>query len=134
MGTSKKSKSSGKAIDRPVKAQIARQAKALVDQYQVIVRLDVETGELIGRGVEIPNAIGFGATADEAIEEVRGNMRALVIYMLEIGQTPPLMGNTARTVQFNLRLTKFEKQTMQSLADASGLALSDYVRTAALGR
>jgi hypothetical protein len=85
-------------------------------------------------GVELPNALGFGETADEVIAEVRGNMEALIIYMIERGETPPLMGKPQRTEQINLRLTQMERETIESLARASGQGVSDYIRAVAIGR
>ena len=134
MATSKRSKSSRKSPTRPVDPAVRRQARELAAKYQVIVRRDDELGALSGRGVEIPNALGFGETADEVIAEVRGNMEALVIHMLERGETPPLMGKPQRTEQINLRLTRMERETIESLARAAGQGVSDYIRTVAIGR
>ncbi len=134
MATSKRSKNSRKSPTRPVDPAVRRQARELAAKYQVIVRRDDELGGLSGRGVELPNALGFGETADEVIAEVRGNMEALVIHMIERGETPPLMGTPQRTEQINLRLTRMERETIESLARAAGQGVSDYIRAVAIGR
>lgn len=133
MVTSVKRKSSSK-IDRPVDPAIAAQAKALVPLYQVVIGFDQELGCYSGRGAELPSALGFGDTPESCINEVRGNMHALVVHMLETGETPPLMGNPQRTAQVNIRLTDYEKSLIESLAKSAGQSASDYIRNVVLGR
>jgi predicted RNase H-like HicB family nuclease len=136
---SAKSKNSGRskrglAVDRPFAPAIIAQAAKLVPQYRILVGYSVEDGCYVGEGVELPNAIGAGDTEAECIAEVRGNMTALVCYMLERGETPPLSQEPVRRLQVNVRFAPYEKATAEALAKAAGQTLSDFIRTAALGR
>jgi predicted RNase H-like HicB family nuclease len=135
---SAKSKSSTKStklpVDRPFAPQVVAMAAKLVPQYRVLGGYSQADGCYVGEGVELPNAIGAGETEAECIAEVRGNMNALVCYMLERGQTPPLAREPARTVQVNVRFAPYEKAAAESLANAAGKSLSDFIRSAALGQ
>ena len=137
MATSKQSKNSkakgaGPAKDRPFAPEVVAKAAGLVRQYQVIIRWSEEEECYEGRCAEMPNTIGFGADEAECLAEVRGNLNALVMHMIEAGETPPLADEPARTVQVNVRFADYEKATAQALADAAGKTLSDYIRVAAL--
>ena len=137
MSTSAKSKKSNKrtpdvAKNRPFAPAIVRKAAVLVPQYQVIVQWDKELESYFGRCIEIPNAIGEGKNEAACIEEVRGNINALVLYMLEIGETPPLADEPERKAQVNVRFADYEKATAEALAKAAGKTLSDYIRVSAL--
>ena len=119
--------------DRPFAPQIAAKADGLIAKYQVVIRFDSADGGFNGRGVELPNAVGFGKTANACVRETFGNMRAIVGYMLECGETPPLLGDPQRNIQLNIRVAEYEKHTIETYAHAAGLGVSDYMRRAALG-
>ena len=122
----------GKAIDRPFDPTVSKRAREIADRYQVVVRY--EDGEYYGRGLELPGAMDDGKTPDECVTNTREAMVAVVAYMLEEGQTPPLPASEgARTEQVNVRLTSEEKLAMEQAAQRQGYrGLSDYVRAAAL--
>ena len=82
-----KSKKSAKAIDRPFDADVMAKAKAIAQEYQVI--LACEDGHWYGRGLEMPRVFGDGKTANQCIENTREALTAAVAYLLEEGQRPP---------------------------------------------
>jgi predicted RNase H-like HicB family nuclease len=120
------------AIDRPFDPAILKRARQIADRYQVVVRY--EDGKYYGRGLELPGAMDDGKTPDECVTNTREAMVAVVGYMLEEGQTPPLPASEgARTEQVNVRLTAEERLAMEQAAQRQGFrGLSDYVRAAAL--
>ena len=136
MAITRKPKNSAKGsngrIRRPFAPGVLRRARAIVDAYQVVVR--IEDGEYVGRGLEYPECIGIGATAAAAVEETRAAMVAGVAVMLERGQSPPPPASEgARTEQVNIRFSAEEKLALETAARQQGFrGVSDYVRAAAL--
>lgn len=133
MATSAKSKNfKSTRKDRPFAPAIVKKAAALTPLYQVIIRWDAGEDSYVGRCVELPNAVGFGDTEAECMAEVRGNINALVRVMIETGETPPLANEPERTAQVNVRYADYEKATVQALADAAGMTLSEHIRISSL--
>lgn len=127
-------KSDAKPVDQPFAAEVVAQAAKLVPRYRVIISYSQDDECFVGEGVELPNAVGAAETEAECIEEVRENMRVIVMHMLERGETPPLATQPVRNLQVNVRFAPYEKAAAEALARSSGLSLSDYIRTAALSR
>lgn len=109
-----------------------REAAALAGRYQVI--LETEDGHWYGRGLELPQVFGDGATPDKCVTATREALTAAVAYLLEQGQKPPAPARTGRrTQQVNVRLTAEEKAIIESTARRKGFSgLSDYLRATAL--
>jgi predicted RNase H-like HicB family nuclease len=112
--------------------KIQAQARALADQYQVILRQ--EDGEWYGRGLEMPYVFGDGKTPTACLTSMREALNAAIVYLLESGQSPPPPARGGkRTMQVNVRLTPEEKARLESVAQRKGFeGLSDFVRAAAL--
>jgi predicted RNase H-like HicB family nuclease len=129
---SAKSKKSAKAVDRPVDAGVMAKAKAIAQEYQVI--LACEDGHWYGRGLELPNIHGDGKTVSQCVENTREAFCGWVAYLLEEGQRPPTPAREGtRTMQVNVRLTAEEKALLEVTAKRKGFSgLSDYVRAAAM--
>jgi len=129
---SAKSKKSAKAVDRPFDAAIMAKAKAIAQEYQVI--LACEDGRWYGRGLELPNIHGDGKTAGQCVESTREAFAGWVAYLLEEGQRPPTAASEGtRTMQVNVRLTAEEKALLEVTAKRKGYSgLSDFVRAAAI--
>ena len=119
-------------IDRPFDPAVLRRARELADTYQVVVRR--EDGEFVGRGLELPECIGTGATPGACVDDARDLMTTSVAVMLEQGETPPPpAGEGARTEQVNIRFSAEEKLALETAARQQGFrGVSDYVRAAAL--
>jgi predicted RNase H-like HicB family nuclease len=119
---------------RPFAPEILRRAEEIARRYQVIVWFDEECGEYYGRGVELPSAMGDGATPDACVAHTREAFVALVAYMLEEGQSPPPPAiEGVRTEQVNVRLSAEEKLVLETAAQSQGYrGISDFVRAAAL--
>jgi predicted RNase H-like HicB family nuclease len=135
MSTSKKSKKSSASkapVDRPYAPAILARARAIADQYQLIIWR--EDGEWYGRGLEVPNAMDDGKTPDECTANVRKALISHVAYLLEKGETPPpAVATRTRAEQINLRLTADEKLTLETAAKQGGFGgVSDFVRSAAM--
>lgn len=132
MRTSGKSKKNSKAIDRPFDPAILKQAKAIVERYQIV--LWFEDGEYYGRGLEIPLAMSDGKTPDQCVANTRESLLLTVAHMIEEGQKPPApASDSTRSVQLNIRLTTSEKSILEQAAQRNGFrGISDYVRHAAL--
>ena len=130
----RKSGSAGRkaAIDRPFDPDILRRARAIVDTFQIVVR--VEDGEYVGRGLELPESMGVGADPKACVEETRAVMTSVVAFMLESGQSPPPPASEgARTEQVNIRFSPEEKLALETAARQQGFrGVSDFVRAAAL--
>ncbi|WP_425615342.1 plasmid mobilization protein [Anatilimnocola sp. NA78] len=109
-------------------ATVSKAAKQLVAQYQII--LNCEEGEWFGRGLELPNVFGDGATADDCVVSTRAALVAAVSFLLENGRTPPAPAQQGlRTQQVNVRLTAEEKALLESRAQSRGFSgLSDFIR------
>ena len=129
---SAKSKKSAKAIDRPIDAGVMAKAKAIAQEYQVILACD--DGHWYGRGLELPNIHGDGKTAGQCVENTREAFGGWVAYLLEEGQRPPTPAREGtRTMQVNVRLTAEEKALLEVTAKRKGFSgLSDFVRAAAM--
>jgi predicted RNase H-like HicB family nuclease len=132
---SAKSKSSPKskgAIDRPFDPAILKRARAIAEQYQVILRR--EDGEWFGRGLELPNAHEDGATPEACVRKTRAMFVTVVAYLLEEGQTPPAPASDAvRDQQVNIRLTTEEKLRLEESSKQAGFrGVSDFMRAKSL--
>jgi predicted RNase H-like HicB family nuclease len=131
-GRSKNSTEKGKVLDRPFAKRILARAKAIADQYKIIV--EMENGHWYGYGLEYPTAFGDGNTVQAAVADTREALVTVVAYLLEKGQTPPAPAREGhRTAQVNVRLTPEEKAVLESKAKAQGFrGLSDFIRTSVL--
>ena len=100
----------------------------------MVVWYEEEAGEYYGRGVELPTAMGDGATPDACVANTREAFEAVVAYMLEQGQSPPPpAGEDVRAEQVNVPLTAEEKLALETAAQRQGYkGVSDFVRAAAL--
>lgn len=135
MPTSARSRTSisrDKALDRPFDKAILARAKAIAEQYKIIV--EFEDGDWYGHGLEMPLAFGNGRTVQAAVADARESLITAVAYMLEKGQTPPTPAREGhRSMQVNVRLTPEEKAMLESKAKAKGFrGLSDFIRTSVL--
>jgi predicted RNase H-like HicB family nuclease len=96
------------APDRPFDPDVLRRAREIAGDYQIVVRH--EDGEYVGRGLEMPECIGTGATPGKCVENARELMTTAVAVMLEAGDTPPPPAfEGARTEQVNMRLKDAEE-------------------------
>ena len=129
---SAKSKNSPRDIRRPVAPAILERARRIAADYRIA--LEFADGEYYGHSMELPGAMGDGKTPDECVTSTREAAAALVAYLLEKGQTPPLPAREgARTEQVNIRLSAEEKAAIEAIATRFGFrGISDYVRTAAI--
>ena len=112
---------------------VLRDARKLVAEYQVV--LHSEAGHWYGRGLELPNVFGDGASADACIADTRDGLCGAAALLLERGQRPPSPARQGtRTQQVNVRLTAEEKAVLEATAKNKGFkGLSDFLRAAALG-
>jgi predicted RNase H-like HicB family nuclease len=112
----------------------AHEAETLARAYQVI--LSSEDGEWFGRGLELPNVFGGGATPEQCIKDTRRAMTALLSYMIEKGQRPPSPARSGvRSEQVNVRLSAHEKVRLEHLAKSKGFkGIADLLRASALDR
>lgn len=119
-------------ISRPFPTAIVKQAALVAEQYQVI--LEHSEGHWYGRGLEMPQVFGDGATPGQCVEATRAALRAAVAYLLEQDRVPPAPARSGRrTQQVNVRLTAEEKTALEGIARRRGFqGLSDYLRAAAL--
>jgi predicted RNase H-like HicB family nuclease len=110
------------------KPDIRQTAQKFASEYQII--LNTEDGEWFGRGLELPNVFGDGATAEKCVESTREALASAVAYLLEAGKTPPAPAQQGlRTQQVNIRLTVDEKALLESRAHSRGFTgLSDFIR------
>lgn len=129
---SAKSKSSSKAIDRPIGRAVRKQAAEIASRYQII--LQFEDGEYFGRGLELPYVMSDGKTPDDCVRATREAMAVAIATMLELGEDPPpsaLMDK--RTEQINVRLTPKEKLLLEEMARRRGFrGISEFVRSTSL--
>ena len=84
---SAKSKNSAKAVDWAIDAGVMAKAKAIAQEYQVI--LACEAGHWYGRGLELPSIHGDGRTVGQCVENTREAFCGWVAYLIEEGQRPP---------------------------------------------
>jgi predicted RNase H-like HicB family nuclease len=121
-----------KAVDRPFAKAILARAKAIVEQYKIV--LEFQDGDWWGHGLEYPEAMGDGKTVESCVRATRQALTAGVATMLEMGQTPPAPAREGhRSVQVNVRLTPEEKAVLESRAKVKGFrGLSDFIRASVL--
>ncbi len=131
---SAKSKSSSKALERPFDATVLKRARAIAEQYQII--LQFEDGEYYGRGLEMPYVMNDGKTPDACVRATRESLTIAIATLLEAGDVPPAPASEGkRTEQVNVRLTPEEKLLLEEAARSRGFrGLGDFVRTTALAR
>ncbi|MCE9555589.1 MAG: hypothetical protein K8T91_19750 [Planctomycetes bacterium] len=107
-------------------------ARQIAEQYQVILGLDA--GHWYGRGLELPDVMADGRTADGCARAVREALTGAVAYLLERGDRPPTPARSGnRSQQVNVRLTTEEKLLLEQAARRKGfVGLSDFIRTVAV--
>jgi predicted RNase H-like HicB family nuclease len=122
----------GPAIDRPFDPKVLERARKIVERYQVVVWF--EEGEWYGRGVELPNAMNDGKTAEQCVTNTRDILVTTVAYLIESGEAPPPPArDNLRTEQVNVRLTVEEKMAVEAAAQRKGFrGIGDFMRSAAL--
>ncbi len=122
-----------KRLDRPFDPAILRRAEAIAARYRVILEPEEGVGYL-GRGLELPNVMGDGATPNECVKNVREALVAVVAHLLERRKNPPAPSiEGRRTAQINVRLTEEEKLLLEEMARREGFrGVADYVRTKSL--
>lgn len=131
--SSAKPKVTSKAkLDRPFAAGLLKQAKAAAARYQII--LQFEDGAWYGRGLEMPQVFGDGATPEACIKNTREALTAAVAYLMESGQRVPAPAESGRRdEQVNIRLTTEEKLRLETSAKNRGFSgLSDFIRAVAV--
>ncbi len=129
---SRNSNSRGKHLDRPFGKDVLVRARAIAEQYKIIV--EFEDGDWYGHGLELPTAFGDGRTVQAAVADTREALVTAVAFMLEKGQTPPAPAREGnRSMQVNVRLAPEEKAMLESKAKAKGFrGLSDFIRASVL--
>lgn len=127
-----KKTSKGKALDRPFTAAVLKRAKAIAQQYRII--LEIEDGEYYGRGFEMPYVMADGKTAASCYKATYEALVAAVATMIENGDAPPApSSDEKRSEQVNVRLTAMEKARLEEASRQQGFrGLSDYIRSKAL--
>jgi len=130
-----KAKGSKKAVDRPFDAAVLKRARALAEQYRLVIERN-DDGGFVGHALEFPTAMGDGANLAECGKSVVESLTAAVATMLEAGERPPMPSSAGRRQrQLNIRLTEEENLRLEEAARQQGFrGVSDYVRFAALSR
>ena len=136
MRTSKRSNGSSakrKAVDRPFDPAVLSHARSMVGDYRLVLEPDEELG-YIGSSIELPTVFADAKTPDACVKATREALTVAVATMLELGKRAP-SGRRQRTQQVNIRLTPDERLALEEAAARQGFkGVSDFVRTAALGR
>ena len=127
-----KSKKSSETLRRPFDKKIWAQAQTIADRYQIVV--SCQDGYWYGHGLELPLAMGGGATAQDCISDTRLALASSVAVSIERGETPPTpAAEGKRTEQVNVKLTAEEKAMLVATSQAKGFrGISDYIRATAL--
>lgn len=130
-----KAKTRAKAIDAPFDAAVLRRARALAEQYRLVIERN-DDGGFVGHALEFPTAMGDGANLAECGKAVVESLTVAVATMLEAGERPPMPASAGRRQrQLNIRLTEEENLRLEEAARQQGFrGVSDYVRFAALSR
>ena len=117
----------------PFARSIIREAKAIADQYRLIVRPN-DNGRFKANVLELPLVFAHGATASESLEKCQEMARFALSCMLEAGERPPApMGENKRSEQVNIRLSLEEKLRFEEAARQQGFrGVSDFIRAATL--
>ena len=125
-------RASANRLDRPFAAEILKQARQTVGEYQIV--LECEDAHWYGRGLEMPHVFGDGKSPAACIDDTRQALLAAVAYLVEQGQFPPPPARQGRrTQQVNVRLTAEEKAILEGTARRRGFeGLSDFMRAAAM--
>ncbi|MGB7159766.1 MAG: DUF1778 domain-containing protein [Tepidisphaeraceae bacterium] len=94
-----------------------------------------ESDGYFGRGLELPGALGNGATPAGCLASTKASMVAVVAFMLERGETPPpAASDETKLVQLNVRISAGEKVMFEEAARQHGQGLSEFIRSAAVER
>jgi len=130
----KKSVPRADLIGRAFDPHILKMANDFAVEYQIAVRFDKEQGGWVGRCVELPLCVGFGANPMKCVEDTREVVITAAATMIENdGKMPTPASDEQRTEQINLRLTSTEKYRLEDFARRGGFrGISDYVRSAVL--
>src|SRR5437762_209013 len=126
MATTKKRANSpvsteAEAIDRPFDSKVLQRAKAVAATYQVVGGFDAEEGEWYGHGIELPLAMGDGATAEKCLRSTQETIVVILATMIERGEKLPApASDEQRTEQINVRLTPGEKLELERSARHGG--------------
>lgn len=132
MSAKSKRSSPVKGSRRPFAAGVLAKAREIAERYQVI--LTHEEGHWYGRGLELPNVFGDGATPAACVDQTREALAGVVAHLLEQCERPPTPAREGtRSMQINVRVTAEEKALLEATARRKGFGgLSDFVRAAAL--
>jgi predicted RNase H-like HicB family nuclease len=120
-------------LDRPFDPAIIRRAKQIAAQYRIVLEPDADVG-FLGNVIELPLVWGDGKTADACVRHTREGAIAVVAFMLERGEMPPMTSREEqRTEQINIRVTPSEKRVLEEAARAKGFrGIADFVRSTTL--
>lgn len=85
----KKSVTKADAIGRAFDPRILNEANHFAVEYQIAVRFDKEQGGWVGRCVELPLCVGFGANPTKCVEDTREVVITAAATMMENGEKMP---------------------------------------------
>ena len=120
-------------IDRPFAPGVWKEAVDIARRYRVM--MSFEEAAYYGATIEFPLVMADGNTPGICYANTIEATTAAVATMIEKGEDPPdpVSGDSRRTEQVNIRLTKLEKLRLEELARQKGFrGVSDYVRSRAL--
>ncbi|RMH28713.1 MAG: hypothetical protein D6693_03520 [Planctomycetota bacterium] len=110
-----------------------RRAKRHAGRFGRLTLFDSISEEWVCRCVELPDAIGAGATAREAEKALTENLTVWFAYLEEQGEPWPEPASAPRSEQVNVRLTAQERAEFEAAAKRMGLSsVADLIRLGVL--
>jgi ssDNA-binding replication factor A large subunit len=111
-----------------------REAREIAKRYRIIIKSDQH--EHIARGMEMPGVVVRGNTVNGCVTRITRKFASVISKYLESGRRPPRPASEGiRDRRIRIRLTRLEKQLLETKAKQSGAAgISEYVRAVALSK
>lgn len=120
-------------IDAPFDPAVLRRARRHASAFGRTTLFDAESGEWVSRCVELPDTIGVGDSARDAMKELTENLAVWFAYLAEQGDPWPDPSSAPRSEQVNIRLTVQERAEFEAAAKRLGLSsIADLVRLSVL--
>ncbi len=110
-------------------------ASTWAKRYRIVLH-QLEDGNFVARGLELPGAIVTRVTADQAVSACRHTMTVAVAVLLREGGRPPVPAVEQKLdEQVNFRVTREDRLRIEDAAHTAGYrGVSEYVRNAVLSR
>jgi predicted HicB family RNase H-like nuclease len=107
-----------------------KNSEVWLEKYSFNIAWSESDGEYVATSAEFPGLSGLGATAEEAVSELRAAMEVAVDAFLEDGEPiPPAQQLDQHSGQFRLRIARSQHALLVIRAQREGISLNALIQT-----